>query len=183
MRYKLPVSTWAATLIRIRPTSYRTSSSLQLIFGKEPYTSHLIFFGYVVYVPIYLPHRTKMGPQRRIGIYIVYESPYIIKYLELTTRDLLTARFADCHFDESNFPALGRKNNKLEKEISWNELSLSRLDPRTKRCELEVQNIIHLQILENQLPNTFIDPKSVTKSYIPAVNAPIKMGVPVGQYN
>jgi len=32
----------------------------------------------------------------------------------------------------------------LEKDICWNELSLSCLDPRTKECELEVQRIIHL---------------------------------------
>jgi len=33
----------------------------------------------------------------------------------------------------------------LEKDIGWNELSLPRLDPHTKECELEVQRIIHLQ--------------------------------------
>jgi len=33
----------------------------------------------------------------------------------------------------------------LEKNIGWNELSLSYLKPRTKQCELEVQRIIHLQ--------------------------------------
>ena len=31
-----------------------------------------------------------------------------------------------------------------KKEISWNESSLSHLDPQTKQCELEVQKIIHL---------------------------------------
>ena len=69
----------------------------------------------------------------------------------------------------------------LGKEISWNELSLSHLDPRTKQCELEVQKIIHLQSLANQLPNAFTDPKGVTKSYIPAANAPIKIDIPVGK--
>ncbi|XP_058733957.1 uncharacterized protein LOC131605639 [Vicia villosa] len=118
-----------------------------------------------------------------MGIYVGYESLSIIKYLEPTTGDLFTARFADCHFDESNFPALGGENKKLEKDISWNELSLSHLDPRTKQCELEVQKIIHLQNLENQLPNAFTDPKGVTKSYIPAANAPIKIDIPVGQSN
>ncbi|KAK2434187.1 putative mitochondrial protein [Trifolium repens] len=122
-----------------------------------------------------------MGPHRRLGIYVGYESPSIIKYLEPTTGDLFTARFADCHFDESNFPTLGGENKQLEKEISWNELSLSHFDPRTKQCKLEVQKIIHLQSLANQLPNAFTDPKSVTQSYIPAVNAPIKLDVPVGQ--
>jgi len=33
----------------------------------------------------------------------------------------------------------------LEKNIGWNELSFSYLDPRTKECELKVQRIIHLQ--------------------------------------
>jgi hypothetical protein len=44
-----------------------------------------------------------MGPHRRLGIYVGYESPSIIKYLEPTTRDLFTTRFADCHFDEQIF--------------------------------------------------------------------------------
>ncbi|KAK2376223.1 putative mitochondrial protein [Trifolium repens] len=187
MRCKLPISAWghailhAASLIRIRPTSYNNSSPLKLVFGQEPNISHLRIFGCVVYVPIYPPQRTKMGPHRRLGIYVGYESPSIIKYLEPTNGDLFTARFADCHFDESNFPTLGGENKQLEKEISWNELSLSHFDPRTKQCELEVQKIIHLQSLANQLPNAFTDPKGVTKSYIPAVNAPIKLDVPVGQ--
>ena len=41
--------------------------------------------------------------------------------------------------------------------------------------------IIHLQNLANQLPDAFTDPKRVTKSHIPAANAPIKIDVPVGQ--
>jgi len=43
------------------------------------------------------------------------------------------------------FPTLGGERKQLEKNIGWNELSLSYLDPRTKECELEVQRIIHLQ--------------------------------------
>lgn len=118
-----------------------------------------------------------------MGIYVGYESPSIVKYLEPTTGDLFTACFVDFHFDESNFPTLGGENKKLEKKISWNELSLSHLDPRTKQCELEVQKIIQLQNLANQLPNAFTDLKGVTKSYILVTNAPIKIGIPVGQSN
>ena len=90
-----------------------------------------------MYVPISPAQRTKMGPQRRLKIYVGYESPSIIKYLEPTTGDLFSARFADCHFDESNFPTLGGESKQLEKEIIWKELSLSHLNPRTKQCELE----------------------------------------------
>jgi len=109
MRCKPPISTWghailhAASLIRIRPTSYHNSSPLELVFGREPNISHLRIFGCAVYVPIPPPQRTKMSPQRRLGIYVGYESPSIIIYLEPTTGDLFTARFADYHYDESNY--------------------------------------------------------------------------------
>ena len=35
--------------------------------------------------------------------------------------------------------------------------------------------------MANQLPNAFTDAKKVTKSHVPAANAPIKIDVPVGQ--
>lgn len=79
-------------------------------------------------------------------------------------------------------PFLGGDNKQLGKEISWKELSLAYLDPCTKECELEVQKIIHLQSLANKLPESFTDPNRVTKSHIPAENAPIKIDVPEGQY-
>jgi len=60
-----------------------------------------------LYVSISPSQRTKMGPQRRVEIYVGYESPSITKHLESTMGDLFTAQFADCHFDESNFPTLG----------------------------------------------------------------------------
>ena len=188
MKAKLPTSCWghavlhAASLIRIRPTSYHEYSPLQMVFGQEPNISHLRIFGCAVYIPITPPQRTKMGPQRRLGIYVGYESPSIIKYLEPMTGDLFTARFADCHFDESVFPTLGGENNKLDKEISWNELALSHYDPRTRQCELEIQKLIHLQSLANQLPDAFTDPHRVTKSHVPAMNAPSRVDVPIGHH-
>ena len=103
MKANLPMTTWgyailhAAVLIRIRPTSYHKYSPLQLVFGQQPNISHLRIFGCAVYVPIPPPKRTMMGPQRRLGIYVGYDSPSIIKYLEPSTCDLFTARFADSH--------------------------------------------------------------------------------------
>ena len=118
----------AAALVRIRPTSYHEFSPLQLAFGQEPNISHLRIFGCAVYVPISPPQRTKMGPQRRLGINVGYESLSILTYLEPMTGDLFTARFADCHFDESVYPTVGGEHKQLEKEIDWNALSLSHLD-------------------------------------------------------
>lgn len=96
--------------------------SLQLVFSKEPNISHLRIFECPVYVPISLSQSTKMCPQRRMRIYVGYESLSIANYLEPTTGDLFPSRFANCHFDKSIFPKLRGENKKLEKEISWNEL-------------------------------------------------------------
>ncbi|CAI0405063.1 unnamed protein product [Linum tenue] len=100
----------ATNLVHIRPTSYHEQSPLQLVFGNEPNVSHLRIFGCAVYVPIAPPQRTKMGPQRKLGIYVGYEYLSIIKYLEPTTGYLFTTRFAACHFDETVFPKLGGEN-------------------------------------------------------------------------
>ena len=80
-----------------------------------------------------------MSPQRIMGIYVGYESPSIIKYLEPPIGDKL-------YFDELNFPTLGGDIKKLENKISWNELSLSVSDPRSSQCELEVKKIIIYKI-------------------------------------
>ena len=116
MRAKLPLSIWghvilhAASLIRIRPTSYHKYSPTQLAYGQEPNISHLRIFGCAVYVPISPPQRTKMGPQRRLGIYVGFESPSIIRYLEPLTGDVFIAQFVDCHFSETTFPTLWGRN-------------------------------------------------------------------------
>ncbi|KAI3523797.1 hypothetical protein L1887_02208 [Cichorium endivia] len=162
----------------MRPSAYHTHSPLQLVSGKEPDISHLKIFGSAVYVPIAPPQRTKMGPQRRLGIYVGFETNSIIRYLEPVTGDMFTARLADCHFNEENFPMLEGEMKTQEKNVSWYEPSLSYLDPRTQECEMGVQKIIHLQEVANQLPDAFTDTKRVTKSYIPAVNAPTRIQLP-----
>lgn len=117
MQSKLLVSAWghavlhAAKLIKLRPTAYHPFSPFQLVSGCQPNISHLRKFGCAVHVPIPPPQRTKMGPQRRLGIYIGYDSPSIIRYIEPLTDDTFTARFADCHFDETIFPPLGEGKN------------------------------------------------------------------------
>jgi hypothetical protein len=52
-----------------------------------------------------------MGPHRKLGIYVGYKSASIIKYLEPTTGDLFTGRYADCIFYEDYFLALGETTN------------------------------------------------------------------------
>ena len=111
-----------ASLIRIRPTSYHDYSPSQLVLGKQLNISHLRVFGCAVHVPIAPPQCTKMGPQRRLGIYVGFDSSSMIRYLEPLTGDVFRARFADCHFNETIFPPLGEEKSILEerREITWN---------------------------------------------------------------
>ena len=119
-----------------------------------------------------------MGPQRRLGIYVGFETPSIIRYLEPLTGDVFTTHFAGYQFNEVVFPTLEGENKEGERDISWNEPSLLHLDPYIKQCELEVQKIVHLQAIANQLPNAFTDKKKVTKPYIPVANAPTRIEIP-----
>jgi hypothetical protein len=97
-----------------------------------------------------------MGPHRKLGIYVGYKSPSIIKYLEPLTGYLFTARYANCIFDEDNFPALGGDKYQTEcQEINWNTTGIQSYDPHTIESECEVQKIINLQNIGNNLPKAF----------------------------
>ena len=169
-------------LVRLRPTATKPHSPLQLVTGYEPKVSHLRVFGCAIYLPIAPPLRTKMGPQRKMGIYVHYDSPSIVRYLETLTEDLFTARVADCHFDETVFPSLGgnkHANVPVERrELSWYALTMSHLDLRTAQSETEVNRIIDLQSIAQSMPDAFNDLAKVTKSHIPAANTRARIDVP-----
>ncbi|XP_031266476.1 uncharacterized protein LOC116124858 [Pistacia vera] len=120
-----------------------------------------------------------MGPQRCLGIYVGYNSPFIIKYLEPLTDDQFTTRFADCHFDETTFPSSGKKvkPHEVRLELSWKVNSMSHLDPCTSQSEIEVERITHLQNIANQMPDAFTDAVEITRSYIPVVNTLTRIDV------
>ena len=63
------------------------------------------------------------------------------------------------------------------KEIDWNASRLHAYDPRSNECELEVQKIIKLQNIVNEIPDAFTDTKRVTKLYIPAANALVRIKI------
>ena len=85
--------------------------------------------------------------------------------------------------NETIFLLLGGEESVPEEQckIIWNAMTLTHLDPHTNQCKLEVQRVIHLQNLESQLQDAFIDTKKVTKSYIPAANTPAQIDVTVEQ--
>ena len=55
---------------------------MQLAYGIKLNISHLRIFGCAVYIPIAHPQRTKIEPQRRLGIYIGFDSTSNLRYLE-----------------------------------------------------------------------------------------------------
>ena len=143
LKTKLPLSAWGhailhvADLIRFCHTTNQDLSPLHLTLGYQSNISHLCIFGCGVYVPIAPTHRTKMGPQCRLGIYVGFQSSSLIKYLEPLTGEVFTTRFANRHFDENVFSPLGGGKPIPEewRKITWNESSLSHLDPPTKQSE------------------------------------------------
>ena len=97
----------AASLVCIRSIAYHEYSHSELVLGKQPNISHLRIFGYAIYVPITPTQCTNTGPQRRLRIYVGFDSSSIIRYLGPLTRDVFIARFEDRHLNESVFPPLG----------------------------------------------------------------------------
>jgi hypothetical protein len=87
----LPITCWghavlhSTDLIQLRSTAYHSVSPLCLVRGNAPSISHLRKFGCAVYAPISPPQHTTMVPHRKMGIYMRYHSPSIIKYLEPMT--------------------------------------------------------------------------------------------------
>jgi hypothetical protein len=142
----LPITCWghtvlhAADLIQFWPTAYHNTFLLYLVYGNALSISHLWKFGCTVYALISLPKRTSMRPHRKLGIYVGYHSPSIIKYLEPLIGDLLTVRYADCIFNEDHFLSLGGeyKYHLEYQEINWDDKFLLSSDPRTKETELQV---------------------------------------------
>ena len=78
-------------LIRLCSTTNQDLSQLQLVIGYQPNISHLRIFGYTVYAPLAPTHRTKLGPQRHLSIYVGFQSSSIINCIEPLTGKVFTA--------------------------------------------------------------------------------------------
>ncbi|KAM1751220.1 hypothetical protein FF1_009306 [Malus domestica] len=102
-----------------------------------------------------------MGPQLRMRIYVGYDSPSIIRYLDPLTGDFFTARFMDCHFYETVFSSLrGDKSVNVpeeRRELSWTTPTLFHLDPSTAQFETEVQRILDLHSIAQSMLDAFTD--------------------------
>jgi hypothetical protein len=122
-----------------------------------------------------------MGPRRKLGIYVGFQSSSIIKYLEPLTGDLFTTRFANCIFNEDHIPALEGDNKFIDdrQEIIWDDKTILSSNPYTKETNLLVQKIIELQRIGSNLQDAFTNYKGITKSFNPALNTPCRVEVPI----
>ncbi|KAL3693521.1 hypothetical protein R1sor_007172 [Riccia sorocarpa] len=119
-----------------------------------------------------------MGPQRRIGIYVGFVSPSIIKFIELASGGLFNARFADCVFDEAVFPALeGEVQGMPEKQLyfspEWPASKPMHLDPPSQQRHDEVYRILNLHRLIMVKPDAVLHlPKSIL---VPTTSTPVEI--------
>ena len=59
--------------------------------------------------------------QRRLGIYVNYDFPSFIKYLEPLIRDVYKIHFANYHFDELVYPILEGEKEKVVRQRNYVE--------------------------------------------------------------
>lgn len=185
MQTQLPASCWghavlhASYLLKLRPSNYNDLTPHQLLNGFLPSAKHLRIFGCAVYIPIPPPIRTKMGPQRQLGIYVGCISAAIINYLDVTTGETFRARFDDCRFNEDLFPRIGDTTKVTQPILEFNTTHQFQIDPRTTLATDEVKSVLNLQRLASLLPDGFNDASGVTRSRglttSSAINAPSRV--------
>ena len=90
-------------LVHLRSSSLISITTIEAVSGQKSNIKHLRIFGYKLLVPIFVLHRTKMGPQMREGIYIRCKSLSIIKYLDPATGNLLQGIFKKFFTMRNNF--------------------------------------------------------------------------------
>nr|CAE05047.2 OSJNBa0049H08.8 [Oryza sativa Japonica Group] len=126
-----------------------------------------------------------------LGIQVQHSVPYahtqnglaesLIKRIKLIARPLLmNCKLPSSYWGHAVLHAadLVQLRPTAYHETSPMQLGILASDPRTTETELQVQKIIHLQRLANNLLDAFTNYKGVTKSFIPALNAPERVEVP-----
>ena len=94
----------AATLLRLIPTLQNQQIPYELLAGQPSNIIHLHVFGCQVWVHVSESQRKTIGTHRSEAIYLGYDSPSIIRYMDPKTGTILKAWLANCKFIEHMFP-------------------------------------------------------------------------------
>lgn len=88
----------AAALLRLRPTLLNTQIPYELLSGSPPNVAYIRVFGCQVWKHVPDPKCHTIGTHCQDGIYVEFDSPSIIRYLDPSTEALYKARFANYKF-------------------------------------------------------------------------------------
>jgi hypothetical protein len=159
----LPVSLWghavlhAATLLRLRPTLLNVQTPSEMLSGRPPNVSHICVFGCQVWVPLPDPKRQKNGPQRQQGIYVGFDSPSIIRYLDPQTTNMFRAKFLNCKFLENVFPKLNLPIPRTPLTFGAPKTLTMNPDPPTSLANSKVLKLLNLKALAENTPDGFFN--------------------------
>ena len=160
---KLPDSFWghalphAATFLWLRPTLLNHLTPFELLAGRSPNVSHLRVFGCQVWIPVAEPNRKTIGTHRVESIYLGFDSPSIIRYMDIGNGNILKARFVNCKFVENVFPKPITDSTRKSVPLTFKAPETSTLnpDPRTALADTEMQKLLNLKDLVDQIPDGF----------------------------
>lgn len=171
----LPSNLWghavlhAAALLRLRPTLLNTQTPYELLSGRPPDVSHIRVFGCQVWIPVPDPKRHTIGAHRQEGIYVGFDSPSIIRYLDPSTAALYKARFANCKFLEHKFPTLTLTSPPTASPLIFGapETLTMNPDPPTSLANTEVTKLLNLKALAENTPDGFSTEPRIIRNPIP----------------
>ena len=104
-------------------------------------------FGCQVWTPLHEPRRHTIGAHRQEGVYVGFDSPSIIRYLDPLTCNLYKARFANCRFIETHFPPLSIPSNPTSLNFGAPETLTLNPNPPTPLTNTEVVKLFNLKSL------------------------------------
>ena len=118
-----------------------------------------------------------MGPRRNLGIYVGFQSPSIIRYLDPDSGDLFIAHMSQCEFDEIKFPKLVSEDSPSDKDFNFEHSELHK-DPYNGQGEKEVRRILHLHRIAQNAPDAFTPTERITRSDLnEASNYPVRVAL------
>jgi hypothetical protein len=169
----LPSNLWghavlhATSLLKLRPTLLNTQTPQELLSGRTPYVSHIRVFGCEVWVPLHALRRHTIGAHRQLGVYVGFDSPSIIRYLDPSTGNLYKARFFNCRFIETKFPTLTLPSNPTPLNFGAPETLTLNPDPPTSLPNTEVIKLLNLRNLAENTPNGFSTQPRIIRHPLP----------------
>ena len=180
----LPTDMWghavlhAASLLRLRPTLLNTQTPQEILSGRPPDVSHIRVFGCQAWIPLPDPLKHKMGRYRQEGVYVGFDSPSIIRYLDPTTRNLYKARFANCRFIETNFPPLPSQSKPTQLNFGAPETQTMNPDHPTPLRNTEVIKLLNLRNLALNTPDGFSTYPRIIRNPLPGTGDILPMKRP-----